>query len=112
MFSILGLFVWTGGRGKGKKKDSEKYWNTFTASVQEEGLVKCNESCWIIEGKGNRIGKSNRWGLTEYSTWLNTMAKPLWTMNVHLKDEGQECKTCSLWRSILVGEIGWMERAK
>jgi hypothetical protein len=29
----------------------------------------------------------------QYIRKWNTMAKPLWTMNMHLNNEGQECKT-------------------
>jgi hypothetical protein len=33
------------------------------------------------------------------------MAKPLWTMNIHIKNEGQKCKTMSC-----LGGGGGMER--
>jgi hypothetical protein len=42
----------------------------------------------------------------------NIMAKPHWTMNIHLKNKGQECKQVLLGSGLFVGGGGGIERLK
>jgi hypothetical protein len=77
-----------------ERKDREWIILTYTASVYEDG-IRNSLNCWIIEVWGDRERVKEWVNLikVQYIHVWNTTAKPLWTLNICLKNEEQECKT-------------------
>jgi hypothetical protein len=60
MSIIVDLSLGSGGSRRRKKNDREWIILNSTASVHEDGIMKCTENCWIIGEQGERENVSNR----------------------------------------------------
>jgi hypothetical protein len=95
MIILMGLVwgePWGGMRGQ-KNLQSEKYWDIV--SVHEDNKTQCTVSYWTIGEQGDRERVSNGGGnliKAPYMHIWNTEAKPLWTNDICLKNEGKESK--------------------
>jgi hypothetical protein len=79
------MFKGTNG-GEEKKRMIEWMWIIMKsiASVYNDGIMKCTECCWIIEGgrKYIVIKGVNLVRVPQINGW-NTSAKSLWAMNIY-----------------------------